>query len=323
MMKLASYIGRTALVVTCLCFLPVMAAGQYTIGPGDVLEIRFWQENSLDATVTVTQDGMISLDIIGEVEAAGLTTIELEKTIVRQISRYNKAITHAVVRVVEYNSRVVYVTGQVLNPGKFTFEEIPNLWTIINEAGGAAEIGDLSRVVLIRGGSQAGEVEVVNVAALVATGRIEELPKIRPGDTIEVPRTASGLPSARLAAPSETRNVFYVTGAVVNPGMLTYESGLDVLDAISIAGGPIELADLENVKVISKDGLQAQVTVVDLDRFTTTGKPGRHLIRQEDTIIVPRKSRGFLGISSLSDLVTILGAVATSVLIYDRLSDGE
>ena len=73
----------------------------YVIGPEDVLEIRFWQDNNLDATVRVTQDGKIALDIIGEIKAGGLTTSALEREIIRQMSRYNSAISQAVVRVTE------------------------------------------------------------------------------------------------------------------------------------------------------------------------------------------------------------------------------
>ncbi len=111
----------------------------YEIGPGDVLEIRFWQDHTLDATVRVRQDGKISLDVAGEIDAAGSTTAELEKKIVKQISRYNSAISQAVVRVTEYNSLRVFLSGQIRNPGKFSFEKIPDLWTIINEAGGVTD----------------------------------------------------------------------------------------------------------------------------------------------------------------------------------------
>ena len=136
----------------------IVAEG-YIIGPGDVLEVKFWQDSTHDATVTVQQDGKISLDIIGEVDAAGLTTTELEKQIIRQMSRYNKAISQVVVRVSSYGNLKVFISGQVQSPGKYTFEVIPDLWTIINEAGGITETGDLTHVTIIRGGERSGQVE--------------------------------------------------------------------------------------------------------------------------------------------------------------------
>ena len=96
-----------------------------------------------------------------EFQAAGKTTIELQNDIVRQMSRLNTRVSQAVVRVIDYQYQYVFVKGQVLNPGKLTFEEIPDLWTIINEAGGITETGDLTRVTIIRGGTDAGKIEAV------------------------------------------------------------------------------------------------------------------------------------------------------------------
>lgn len=290
----------------------------YQIGPEDVLEITFWQDNNLNANVKVRQDGKISLDIIGEIEAAGLTTSELEKKIVRQISRFNSAISHAVVRVIEYGYQKVYITGQVLNPGKYSFEEIPNLWVLINEAGGVDEEGDLSRVLIIRGGDAAGEVEVVNVAAAVSSGKINDLPKIRAEDTIEISRTPAGLPGRALGDQLTPKNIYYITGEVLTPGALTLEKDIDILDAIALAGGPTEHADLKKVKVVSKDGFRTQMMQLNLKEYSETGIAGRYFIRPEDNIILPRQPERFFDFRSLRDWITVLGAV-TSVLVIDRM----
>ncbi len=290
----------------------------YKIGPEDVLEITFWQDNSLNANVKVRQDGKISLDIIGEIEAAGLTTSELEKKIVRQMSRFNSAISNAVVRVISYGFQKVYITGQVLSPGKYSFEKIPNLWALINEAGGISEEGDLSRVMIIRGGDAAGKVEVVNVAAAVSSGRINELPEIRADDTIEIPRTPGGLPARGLESQTATKNIYYITGEVQTPGVLTLESDIDLMDAIALAGGATEHADLRKVKVVSKDGIRTQMMQVDLKKCTEAGCAGRYFIRPEDNIILPRQSEPFFDFRSLSDWVTVIGAIS-SILIIDRL----
>lgn len=310
------FLGLAWLTVVYLIALPVLSAESYVIGPEDVLEIKFWQDNSLDAEIRVRLDGKISLDIIGEVEAAGLTTSQLERQIVKQMSRYNKAISQSVVRVLVYGYQKIYISGQVREPGKYTFEAIPSLWTLINEAGGITEFGDLSRVLIIRGGDDSGRVEVVNVALLVAAGKADELPRIRAGDTIEIPRTPAGLPARSLSDRPEAKNIFYVTGEVRSPGAMTLEDNIDILDAISLAGGPTDRADLKRVKVVSKDGLYTQVVKLNLNKYTNTGLQGRYFIRPEDNIIVPRRSGG---LGTLRDWVTILGAVSTIVYIVDRL----
>jgi len=315
--------GRMIWFIFAALILPLTAAGEYAIGPEDLLEIRFWQDNNLDADVRVRQDGIISLDIIGEVQAAGLTTAELEREIVKQMSRYNKAVSQAVVRVVEYGARKVYITGHILNPGKYTFEEIPDLWTIINEAGGITESGDLTRVMIIRGGEQAGDVMVVNVAETVASGNVLTLPEIRPGDTIEISRAPAGLPARTLSDQPQAKSIFYVTGAVNEPGVHTLESNTDILDAIALAGGMAENANLKKVMIVSKDGSNTQSLKLNLEKYIQSGVKGRYIVRSEDNIVVDRKSGGFLGISSFTDVVAILGAASTAVFLYEALSGGD
>ena len=256
-------------------------------------------------------------------QAAGLTTSELESKIVKQMSRYNKAISQSVVRVTSYGYQKVYITGQILHPGKYTFEEIPDLWTIINEAGGITETGDLTRVMIIRGGDLAGEVSVINVAEMVASGRMNSLPKIRAGDTIEISRSPAGLPARTLSDQPQAKNIFYVMGAVNTPGALTLESNTDVLDALALAGGPAENADIKEVTVVSKDGANTQMVKINLEKYITTGITGRYMVRPEDNIIVASKGGGFLGINSATDVVAILGAISTSILLYDALTTSD
>jgi polysaccharide export outer membrane protein len=298
------------------------ATEAYVIGPGDVLEIKFWQDNTHDAAVTVRQDGKISLDIIGEVEAAGLTTDQLEREIIRQMSRFNKAISQAVVRVSSYGNLKVFVSGQVQNPGKFTFEVIPDIWTLINEAGGITETGDLTRVTIIRGGERSGQVEVVNISELMISGRRDELPIIYSDDTIEIPPAPAGLPGRTVSERAAGKNLFYAIGEVNLPGHHDLVEKTDLLDAIALAGGPTAQADFKKVTVITKDGLKTQTLEFNLNKYKKSGAPGRYYIRPEDTIIMGQKRSGFLGLGgSLTDLVTILGAASTAVLLITTLND--
>ncbi|MBN2227794.1 MAG: polysaccharide biosynthesis/export family protein [candidate division Zixibacteria bacterium] len=293
----------------------------YRIGPDDVLQVSFWQDNSLDASVKVGQDGKISLNIIGEIDAAGLTTAELERLIVRQISRYNKAISQAVVRVTQYGFQKVFISGQVRNPGKYAFEKIPDLWTLINEAGGIEEAGDLTRVTIIRGGERAGEVEIVNVTNMMSTGQRSQLPKVYADDTIEIPRTVGGVPTRTISDRPETKSIFYVIGEVNAPGPLTFEQNLDLLDAVALAGGPTESADLKHATVVTKDGFRTQSVKINLNKYQQTGVPGRYFIRPEDTVILPRRKGGLFGLGSVTEIVTLVGAVSTAILLYTQLSD--
>ena len=310
-----------ATLLTLVC-VGTIAAQEYTIGPGDVLEISFWQDPTLNTEVRVNQDGTVTIDIVGEIEAAGKTTSELQADIVRQMSRLNQRISQAVVRVTEYNYRYVFVSGQVNDPGKKTFEELPDLWTIINESGGITQSGDLTRVTIIRGGEDAGEVEVVNVAEAIRTGNIDKLPKIRRGDTIEIPRSPVGLPSADLSQSRERKNIIYVTGAVGQPGPIEYQVNTDVLEAIAQAGGPTENADLRKTRVVSKDGYYGQSMQIDMEKYTSSGSPSRYVLNKEDVIVIPRKG-GFFRDLNIGTVATIVGVISTSVLIYTQLNEDD
>ncbi len=296
-----------------------VTAEEYQFGPEDILSVSFWQDPKLNAQVRVAQDGTITLDIIGSIVAAGKTAEGLQDDIVRAMSRLNTSISQAVVRVAVYNYNHVYVTGQVGAAGKKTFEQIPDLWTIINEAGGPGPLGDLTRVTIVRGGSDAGKVEVVNVADAIAKGQTDKLPKIRRQDTIEIPATPSQLPAQQLGSSAEgSKSVIYVVGAVNQPGPKAYEEDIDLLELLALSGGPASNADLGKTKLITKDGPYAQTLKIDLNKYVKSGTPARYIVRKEDTFVVPQKKSGILGIG-LPTLGATLGIATSAVLLIDRL----
>lgn len=311
------------LVVIASLLVAVSALAQsdaYRIGPDDVLEVRFWQDASLNSNVRVSNDGYIALDIIGRIQAAGLTAEELQGTIVRQMSRLNSQISQAVVRVLEYNHQHVFVKGQVAAPGKYTFERIPDLWTIINEAGGLTEFGDLSRVTIIGGEPDSTKVQIVDVMAAIERSDFSGLPQVTREATIEIPRSPLGLPSPEITSRIEQRNVFYVVGAVNSPGQKSFEEDIDIMEAIALAGGPLANADLKHARVITKDGSYAQTIEVNLVKYSKTGIPARYLLNKEDLIYLPERQDAFLGIG-LGTAAAVLGVLTSAVLIYDQLSE--
>lgn len=294
-------------------------AKEYVIGSDDVLDIRFWQKPQFNASVKVGLDGKIALDILGQTDAAGKTIEGLQNDIVRLISRFDKDISQVVVRVTQYNYNFVYVTGQAMTPGKKSFEEIPDLWTIINEAGGINAMGDLTRVTIIRGGDDAGKVEYANVSDALATGQTGKLPKIRREDTIEIPRSPASIPQPTLVQPTAQKNFVYVVGAVVRPGPIEFQDNSDILDVLALAGGPAVNADLKRTRLITKDGYYAQTFQVNLEEYSKSGRPARYVVRKEDTFVVPSKGPGFLGVG-IGTVAGLAGTATTLILLIDRLS---
>jgi polysaccharide export outer membrane protein len=314
--------ARKALVLILVLFaIGTPALGQdYIVGEEDLLDISFWQEPSLNTRVKVGADGKISLDIIGQIEASGKTCEQLQNDIVREISRLNKNISQATVRVVEYNFNFIFVIGQVNEPGKKTFEQIPDLWTVINEAGGLTQSGDLSRVTIIRGGDQSGKIEVVNLAEALATGKLDQLPKLRRQDTIEIGRAPGQVMAGEVGIQTEKKNLIYVVGAVGTPGPVAYSENIDIMEALALAGGPTAVADLKNTHLVLKDGNYAQTIQFNLDKYVHSGRPARYIMQKEDLVIVPASRPGFFD-TRMGQVATMLTTLSTMYLIYDRIQN--
>jgi polysaccharide export outer membrane protein len=294
-------------------------AEEYIIGPSDILQISFWQDPQLDQQVKVRQDGKITLSIIGEITAAGLTSKELADKIERNVSLYNKKISQATVTVIGFFSQKIFVTGQVVIPGKRTFEVIPDLWTIIKEAGGANDFGDLSRVTIIRSKESGGETITVNVIEAIAKGRLDRMPKLKSGDTIEIPRMAGGVPGRQLAADySERKNLYYIQGQVRSPGTVSYSENTDIFDALGAAGGLTEFANPKDIRIISKNADGSAVLKVNLHQVRSKGQARRIMIKQEDTIIVGARKRSFFSWSLLRDFAAVAGAAVSFYYLIDR-----
>ncbi|OGC77972.1 MAG: hypothetical protein A2Z27_01560 [candidate division Zixibacteria bacterium RBG_16_50_21] len=292
---------------------------EYKIGVDDVIRVTFWQQPELNTVSKVTQDGKISVPVIGEVQASGLSTEELAKTVLEKISFYNRNISQATVTVVEYNSQKVFIQGQVSHPGKYSFELLPNLWDLIREAGGPTESADLSRVELIRGsGKEAGKSEIVNLKKLQERGELEKLPILRPGDAVNLPRLPLGIQADGFGGtPYTGKNVFYVYGEVARPGMFPLETNLDVLEGLVLAGGPTKEANLKKVKVVVKSSGYSQVYSLNMDKYTREGTPARFMLKPEDTVIVSGKKGSVLRSiwSGVRDVIPFAGAVASIVLL--------
>lgn len=300
----------------------VTAEAKYLVGPGDVLSVRYWQQPDLNSEAQVALDGTITLDVVGQMDVAGKTTEEIQSSIARRITNLVPGVSQASVTVTAYNYQYVYVTGQVANPGKYSWEEIPGLWSVINEAGGPGPSADLTQVTIIRGGgSDAGKVEVVNVARAIAAGELGSLPELRRQDRIDIPQTIMGIPSQELGRSTEQRNVVYVMGAVNSPGPMTFQDDMDILEAIALAGGPSASADIKKTRVVTKDGFYGQSLHFNLEKYTSTGSPHRYILNKEDAIYIPERRSTFMS-TTLPILGGAAGLITTFLLIYNQI-DGN
>ena len=327
-----------------LFFRGELTAQEYQIGPEDVIAITFWQQPELNTTVRVSQNGTIVLPVIGSLTAAGLTTTDLATKIVDKISLFNENISQAAVVVTLYGSKKVYVTGQVMQPGKYAFETMPSLWKIILEAGGPIENADLKHIKIIRGGAEAGKSISVDLDEFLKQGDVSMLPPIYPDDTINVPATpvapagieAGTAPettsdtttSAAATGAQKKPKIIYIYGQVVPPGGYPLDRELDLLEAIILAGGPTLTANLDQVKVITRGKPYATVATINLEKYSRNGTPPSFSLKSGDTIYVPQKQSSFLGSlfqhgGLMYDILRVVATTLTSYFIYSWLTEDQ
>jgi polysaccharide export outer membrane protein len=297
-----------------LCLLLLFASSlaaqsnAYKVQVEDQLQISFWENPNWNSVVTVGKDGEMELPIIGRITAAGLSIKQLREKIISQMALYNKLITQLSIVVTDYGSNRVFITGQVRNPGRYSFEEIPNLWDIILEAGGHLETSFLDQVVVVRKEGD-GQILTADISQALREGKLSSLPEIYPGDTIHVPGTTAtgGTPS-----PLIKKDEVYILGAVGLPGAHKFETGLNIVEVIGRAGGPTSVANLKKVQYVSMRNGKAQVMEYNLENYFKYSVPHPVAVGAGDTIFVPWQ-RGLSPIARLL-LSAVLSTTITSII---------
>ena len=121
----------------------------YVIGPEDVLMIKVWQEPNLSGSVTVGPDGMISLQLIDEVRADGLTTEQLKRVLTDRLKNFIKE-PDVNVQVLRVNSRKFIIQGEVSRPGSFPLTGPTTMMEALVSAGGFREFANPKKIYLLR-----------------------------------------------------------------------------------------------------------------------------------------------------------------------------
>lgn len=123
-------------------------ADQYIIGPEDVLAIYVWREESLSKTVPVRNDGKISLPLVDDIQAAGLTPLQLKEVISDKLKSFidNPTVT---VTVMEANSFRVFISGEVKQPGVLRIRSEITLMKLITMVGGFTEWANQKKILII------------------------------------------------------------------------------------------------------------------------------------------------------------------------------
>jgi polysaccharide biosynthesis/export protein len=158
----------------------------FVIGNDDVLAINVWKEPDISRSIPVRSDGKISLPLVGEVQAAGLTPLKLEKDIAEKLKSYISE-PEVTVMVQQVNSQKFNILGQVNKPGSYVIANSPTVLDAIALAGGFRDFAKKKSIYVLRRGPS-GEVRLAFNYKDVSQGKnMDQNVKLQPGDTIIVP----------------------------------------------------------------------------------------------------------------------------------------
>ncbi len=247
----------------------------YVIGPEDLLEVSVFELEGLNKTVRVSEEGMITLPLLGAVRAEGQTRRGLEE-IVRSLLE-EKYINSPQVSVFirEFRSRSVSVIGSVRNPGTYKLLGARTLIHMISEAGGLSDkAGPLLYVIRVSP-EGASERIAVDLDGLMIQGRAELNLLVESADVINIP--------------ADPQMSVYIYGAVRSPGELSFRKSdaISLLQAITKAGGLTDRAAADKVRIKRKSdsGVEQQIDV-KLKKIIK-GKKEDMPLQDKDVVVVP------------------------------------
>jgi len=161
------------------------SSADYVIGADDTLHISVWKEPDLTATLPVRPDGKISLPLLNDVPAAGLTPLQLSASITEKLKKYI-ADPHVTVVVTAMNSRRIFVTGEVAHTGAMPL--LPNMTMLqVLSSAGFTQFANVKNIYLLRTENGKQVKLPFNYKQVVKGNHPEQNIMLKPGDTVVVP----------------------------------------------------------------------------------------------------------------------------------------
>jgi polysaccharide biosynthesis/export protein len=158
----------------------------YRIGPEDILQISVFSNDALTRTVPVRPDGMISLPLLNDVKAAGLTPMELRDSLMKKFVEFVPSPEVAVI-VTEVRSFMISIIGQVMKPGRYDLKSSATIVDALAMAGGFKEFAGRSKVVVVRNEAGGPKRIAFDYDKMSAPKNPQENFALRPGDIVMVP----------------------------------------------------------------------------------------------------------------------------------------
>jgi polysaccharide export outer membrane protein len=162
------------------------ALEEYRIGPEDLLAISVWKNEAMSRVVAVRPDGMISLPLLDDIKAAGLTPMQLRDLLAHKLAEYVPSPSVSVI-VNEVRSFKVSVIGEVVRPARYELRSRTSVLDVLAMAGGFNQFAARTRIVILRqDGAKRMRINF-NYNRVMSGDGDEESLYLRPGDIILVP----------------------------------------------------------------------------------------------------------------------------------------
>jgi len=249
---------------------------EYVIGPRDLLEIKVFELPEFDHTVRVSEDGSITLPLLGNVQIGGLTKDKAEEKLSGLLEKYVKK-AQVSIFIKEYQSSRVAIIGAVEKPGMYELVGRQTLLQMISQAGGFKDTA-ANEIYVLREGQDGTTASIsIDLEELLINGNQNLNIPVQPNDVINVPV-------------DKLINI-YVFGEVKQPGALQVKMSkkITLLQAIAQAGGLSENATKRGVTIKRRDKSGKEINItVNLNDIIKSKK--KDIPLQEGDVVIVKQS---------------------------------
>ena len=245
----------------------------YLLGAGDVLEISVFRVEDLNKEVRVNGNGQLFLPLIGIVNVEGMSVPKVESLIAEKLSKDYIQNAQVSVFVKEYRSQEITVMGAVGKPDVYSVTRYRGVVEMLSLAGGVTDKAADSIRVSTSGvdeetGKPVKKNYVLSINGLLSDREVLAGLALSGGDAIYVPEAG----------------VVYVEGAVNKPGAYKMSGDVTVLQALTLAGGPLWESDQSRVKIVRN--LDDKVNSVEMDMNKVRNQNGEDLVLEDGDIVI-------------------------------------
>lgn len=270
--------------------------GDYQLGPGDLIVVKVYETEELDAEVRVSSRGAVSLPLLDTVDVFNLTIVEAEEKIENLYKEKYLHDPHITIYIKEHVSKQITLVGAIVKPGTYDYVSQRRLLDVIAIASGLSpDAGSIAYITREDPSTNKRTSYFINLDELMKAGKMEQNMIVRGGDVIFIPESGQ----------------CFIDGAVRNPGTYSLETKMTITEALALAGGLASYADNDAIKLIRYMGKGKKRAIVTLSYSDLQGGVGDTLFLQDQDIIFAESSSAGLLTSGSGFSIGFMGTGVT------------